>query len=130
MTSSRDAVAEIAGALRRQTREQRDYLIVMSDPKRNYYVQFPHPGAESRDVLYCEAVSDEWLDSANELGEAGASRLRALGWSDPEANSPNWSREFLLQGGADFEQIAATLVETLSDVYGYDGGPLDLQIAD
>lgn len=121
-----DPVSEIATALRRQTRENLDFLIVCSDPLRNYYVQFPSPGDDHPRSLHCEAVSDKWLDSAHGIGESGAARLRSLGWSDPDRRHDNWFREFSLHGDEDFERIAATLVHTLQEVYGYDGGAVDL----
>jgi hypothetical protein len=123
-----DPAATIADALRRQTRETLDFLIVCSDPARNYYVQFPWPGDSHPRSLCCEAVSDKWLESEHRLGEAGAERLRSLGWSDPEGRHDNWFREFELHDEEDFERIAATLVQTLRAVYGYAGGPLEVQV--
>lgn len=130
MNSQFDPIAEIGAALRRQTSERRDFLIVTSDAVRNYYVQFPHPGQRSPESIYCEAVADEWLKPEHQLGEAGAAHMRALGWSEPTRRSRNWSRKFQLRDDSDFATIAATLVETLSAVYGYEGGPLEVRVAD
>jgi hypothetical protein len=86
-----DPATTIGDALRRQTRETLDFVIVCSDPARNYYVQFPSPGDSHPPSLYCEAVSDKWLEPEDRLGEAGAGRLRSLGWRDPDGRHDNWS---------------------------------------
>jgi hypothetical protein len=117
-------VVEIAQAIRRQTRETLDFLIIETDRERNYYVQFPCPSSDHPSSLYCEAVSDKHLAPEDQLGEAGAERLRSLGWLEPEGSRENWYREFTLQSDSDFDGIAVILVQTLRQVYGYRDGDL------
>jgi hypothetical protein len=76
-------VSEIGAALHRQTRENLDFLIVCSDPLRNYHVQFPSPGDDHPPSLYCEAASESG-PLGTRIGESGAARLRSLGWRDPD----------------------------------------------
>ena len=142
-----EAASRIEQALRLQTVEARDYLIVWGNRRRNYFVQFPSPeqsaaGSGLPPSLYCEAVSDLYLSPENALGARGAERLLDLGWVEPTATpastqlyagprnyrSPNWSREFDLPNEAAFARIAQALLVTLSSVYGYSGGPLELEI--
>jgi hypothetical protein len=133
----------VAGALRRQTEEQRDFLICSRDDIPNYYVQFPYPG-EHPTTLCCEAISDIWLPPDLALGETGAAALLELGWTAPTTDAStriqgwnatrktwittNWFQEFQLKDTDSYEAIAETLTKTLSSVYGFSSGRLRIEL--
>ncbi len=142
--SSEQAATRIAQALRFQTVEARDYLIIWGDRDRNYYVQFPSPQRPGPSglppSLHSEAVSDLYLTPENALGKQGAKCLLGLGWDAPTSaqalrryvvggETANWHREFGLPGDEAFRSIADVVLKTLSNAYGYSGGSLELDIA-
>lgn len=142
-TRASDEIAEIARALRQQTVECRDFLILEAAGSNNYFVQFPSPSekrlppGELPLELFSEAVSNEFLEPPNRLSVNQEGRLRTLGWSDPGpvrfsagwTISPNWWRIFPLGSDDRFQEIAATVHATLVEVYGHRGG-LSITLAD
>lgn len=124
-----DPATTITDALRVHIAERRDFVIIHSDQARNYYVQCADVDSRLGE-LYAEAVSDQWLEPSNSLGPTGAAALRALGWTAPDKESPNWHRVFLLEGDESYELVADQLLETLQTVYGFDGEMVGIEIAD
>lgn len=103
--------AEIRAALTKLVEQSavEESVIVLGDPEANYYTQcFAEEGA-----FWCEAVSNEWLDSAHALTSEQTSRLASLGWNPPGSDLPNWwcVRDHVLD-------VCALFVRTLSEVYG------------
>lgn len=76
------------------------------------YVQL---AVEDGSVL-AEAASNRFLDAQFRLEKARRKALKALGWSRPEDDLPNYWYDTVLPDGAD--SVAGLLVETLRAVYG------------
>jgi T3SS (YopN, CesT) and YbjN peptide-binding chaperone 3 len=90
MTGGHGDVVLITGALRKQTVEARDFLVIsIGSDHIGYYVQFSHPEKDA-DVSYQPSDS---LDPDFALSEREHARLERLGWHRPEpdvSDKPNW----------------------------------------
>ena len=136
-----DEIGDITQALRTQTVECLDYLLLEGSP--SGYVQFPRPSekrlpqGELPVELFSEAVSNEYLEAPYKLSAEQESTLRKLGWNDPgdvsyatiSATSPNWWRVFPLGSDDRFNEIAAAAHATLVEAYGHQGA-LAITMAD
>ena len=108
--------AEIIAALEKLVSdgvEAGTFVILEGDPSRNYYVQFAlHGGA-----IWCEAVSNEYLEPEHRLSEPQTERLQALGWHEAEHEGPNWFRTFTPRLDA-YVAIVERAREAFTEVYG------------
>lgn len=119
------ASREVRTALRTFLCELREFVIISSDPSRNYYVQAA--GREEGDafVLRCEVVSNEFIEPMDRLDAASASKMKELGWRGP---APNWWQDWSVGHHDDVDELAAIFVDTLRDVYSYEGGHLAIEL--
>ena len=100
---------EIRAELNELLAQENGFVIVQGDIEANYYTQsFAEGGA-----FWCEAPSNDVLEAVHVLERDQTSRLVALGWNPPRADTPNW---WCIQ--EDAESAAALMVRTLSEVYG------------
>lgn len=90
------------------------YVILEGGSDRNYYIQFALQG----DRLFCEAVSNEYLDPEHELSEEQLRTLENLGWREPEYKGQNWFRTFRPTQPADYVEIVRLVRSAFTDVYG------------
>jgi hypothetical protein len=91
-----------------------DQLIISADQPPGVYVQAAQDDAE----LTIEAVADHHLPPESRAGAAGAERLRALGWNEPEDEFENWADAVDWPAPtADYARAADMMVATLRDVY-------------
>ena len=81
-------------------------------------------------MLDVEAVSDNYLEQPNLLGDAGAERLQALGWLPPGHNSTNWTRTIPVGDKDSFFRVAGFFIETPRSVYSFVGEEVDIELAD
>jgi type III secretion system-like peptide-binding chaperone len=142
----------LAHAVRKQTEERRDVLIIEWADEPRYYVQFPHPETVAMTTgharegdpewLYSEAVSDLWLPPALHIGDDGASALEHLGWRPAKSprdsltdvyvegsDTRNWFRVFPLNVGEPYEGIAETIVETFRAAFRCTRGFLKIEMS-
>jgi hypothetical protein len=73
---------------------------------------------EGEDTFVCEAATNEYLDTADQMSGVGVSRMRDLAWTSVEG--ADFTR---FDSSATREQrraIAGMLLRTLVDVYGHD----------
>ena len=91
---------------------QTQFLII--EPRDSpYYVQFiPSEQGE----LYCEAVSNEYLDDEDRLAGDAELELIGLGWSSAE---PNFKQ--LWDEPIPFNEVAERMARTLIEVFGARG---------
>jgi hypothetical protein len=89
-----------------------EYLIISADDERNYYTQY----RTDEKGLWCEAVSNQWLEPEHALEPQQISRLAELGWKAPEENLPNWW--WAAPEDTSLEAVATLTLETLTSVYG------------
>jgi hypothetical protein len=78
-----------------------------------YYVQF----AVQDTTLFCEAVSNEYLDPPCQLDDGQLRVLQKLGWGPPETEGQNWFRTFHPTSSSDYDQIVRLAHRALHDVY-------------
>src|SRR3954453_11882534 len=90
------------------------YVILEGDPERNYYIQFALQG----DRLFCEAVSNQYLEPEDQLSDAQLRTLENLGWREPEYEGQNWFRTFRPTTPDDYAQIVSRVRRAFTDVYG------------
>jgi hypothetical protein len=88
-------------------------LEAASPPDCNYYVQF----ATQDGVLFCEAVSNEYLESPCQLNHRQLRTLKKLGWGPPEVKGQNWFRTFQPTSSQDYEEIVRLAHRAFRDVY-------------
>jgi hypothetical protein len=144
----------VADAVRKQTEERRDVLIIEWAEEPWYYVQFPHPATvpsaiagrptwdDEPEWLYSEASSDFYRPPPLHIGERGANDMMRLGWRPPKsardkledvymggAEVENWFRVFPLNVGQPYESIAVTIVETFRTGFGCADGLLKVDIS-
>jgi hypothetical protein len=99
--------------------EHATYLVVSlaGDPRAgaSAYVQFAQGGILG---FRAEAAGNHWLPVGHGLVPSQEERLAALGWQHPgpASDGRNWVAEW--QDPIPFDQVAATAVQTLRDVYG------------
>lgn len=119
--------AAIVGALEQLTRDPEEagtYVVLEGDATRNYYLQF----ACVDELLLCEAVSNRFLDEADQLDGAQITMLEQLGWRLDE-DGGNWACAFV-PGPQGFAAIVALVRRTFTDAYGLPGdAPLRMQDA-
>ncbi|MDA0180992.1 hypothetical protein OJ997_11855 [Solirubrobacter phytolaccae] len=106
--------AAIVAGLEQLSRDPEDsgtFVVLEGDATRNYYVQFSPVGEQ----LLCEAVSNAFLDPADQLGERQHATLAAVGWHAPEEGG-NWTCWFA-PGPAGYAAIIALVHRTFADVW-------------
>lgn len=90
------------------------YFVLIADAERNYFTQY----LVDEGAVWCEAVSNQYLDSQHELGGGQMGRLAELGWNPPDENLPNWW--WAVSKETPLDEIAALTLRTLTSVYGVD----------
>ena len=110
----REAESQIAAALYKLTTEGGDsnFVIVSCG---DAYVQFA--GARGSSDVDCEAVGNEYLPEERQLTPDKIDRLEKLGF-DLADDSPQFTRQFNLDGEAKARELARTSLDILADVYG------------
>jgi hypothetical protein len=101
-------IRAVLNDLMRQSKAD-EFVIFIGDPRKNYFTQC----TMQEDAIWCEAVSNGFLEPKYALGSAQTSDLVGLGWSPPAAGAENW---WCIK--TDAEAVATLMVGTLSDVYG------------
>jgi hypothetical protein len=89
------------------------YVILEGDPGRSYYIQFALDGGR----LYCEAVSNQYLEPANQLDEEQLRTLENLGWREPEHDCQNWFRTFRPTRDEEFQEIVDLVHRAFAEIY-------------
>lgn len=90
------------------------FVILEGDPARNYFIQFAIEG----DRIFCEAVSNQYLKSLDQLTSEQLRTLENLGWRAPEHEGQNWFRTFRPTRMADYEAIVPLARRAFVEVYG------------
>ena len=72
---------------------------------------------EGEDTFVCEAASNEYLDTTDQMSGAGTTRMQALGWTAVEG--ADFTRFDESETAEQRRAIAAMLLRTLTDVYGH-----------
>jgi hypothetical protein len=141
--------AELDDAIRDFVAEGRDFLVIISDQQRSYYVQLARlrkPDASPTALIYGEAVGNANLQPDDRLSPQRLSLLRELGWSAPDERdrmpprlresleTDNWWQVFWFfddgddnRERVDRERIVGATIETLMRVYEYDGSELEIE---
>jgi hypothetical protein len=107
---------EIADALQKLVSDSitpGTYVLLEADPERNYYIQFALQG----DRIFCEAVSNQYLEPQDQLDDTQLRSLENLGWREPEYDAQNWFRTFRPTQPEDFTEIVDLVRRAFSDVY-------------
>jgi hypothetical protein len=92
----------------------------------NYYLQFAFDGGR----LYCEAVSNEYLEPPYTLGDEQMRVLENLGWRPPEHEGQNWFRTFRPATPEDYDEVVALVHRAVQEVYGLaDETPISMQVS-
>src|SRR3954451_11699922 len=112
--ASDEEIAEALMKLVENEVELGTFVVLEGDIERNYYVQFALDGGR----LYCEAVSNQYLEPPNELSDAQLRTLENLGWREPEHHGQNWFRTFRPTSAADYAEIVAMARRAFVEVYG------------
>lgn len=89
------------------------YVVLEADPSRNYYIQFAVQGGR----LFCECVSNQYLDPENQLSAEQLSLLANLGWREPETATQNWFRTYRPSAPADYAAIVKDVRNAFATVY-------------
>jgi hypothetical protein len=110
---SDDEIVEALQKLISDQVEASTHVILVGDSERNYYIQFALQG----DRLFCEAVSNLYLEPANELTDAQLRTLENLGWREPEHEGQNWFRTFRPASADDFGEIVSLVRSAFVEVY-------------
>jgi hypothetical protein len=79
----------------------------------NYYIQFAFDGGR----LFCEAVSNQYLEPPYRLDGEQLHAVENLGWGPPEYEGQNWFRTFQPTSPQDYEQIVRLVHRAFHDVY-------------
>lgn len=104
-----------------------NFIVLVSAPDQNYYVQAT--GARGGDILWLEAVSNQFLDSAHWLNDDQVRLLQALGWKPPGEGSTNFHREWDPATDSELVVVAGFLMQTLVEVYGMSSnGPVQVEL--
>ncbi len=108
--------AEIIEALEKLARDAIDagtFVILEADTARNYYIQF----AVQDGGMYCEAVSNQYLEPEHQLDDEQTIALEHLGWREGESEGQNWVRTFT-PGPEAFANSVSLARRAFSEVYG------------
>lgn len=99
------------------------FVVLEGDTDRNYYIQFAMQG----DRLFCEAVSNQYLEPENQLSQEQLRTLENLGWREPEYEAQNWFRTFRPVQPDDYIEIVRLARKAFTDVYGLESdAPLSM----
>jgi hypothetical protein len=79
-----------------------------------YYIQFAFDGGR----LFCEAVSNEYLEEPHTLDDEALRILENLGWRPPEYEGQNWFRTFKPTSPEDYDEVVALAHRAFREVYG------------
>ena len=88
----------------------------------DYYIQFM--GFPENQELYCECVSNEFLDEKENLNQEKIDNILKLNFRKPnekdtEGNSsPNYSKYYKADKNSDFKEIYNELIYLMTKVYG------------
>ena len=85
------------------------FIIHLND---DYYIQFT--GQTGSPDVYCEAVSNHFLQGKAKLTEAQEDEMYELGWNA----DMNYSREATVTTAAHFVELSEWIQATATDVYG------------
>lgn len=108
--------AEIIEALEKLARDAIDagtFVILEADTARNYYIQF----AVQDGGMYCEAVSNQYLEPEHQLDDEQTIALENLGWREGESEGQNWVRTFT-PGPEALASSVSLARRAFSEVYG------------
>ena len=108
--------AEIIEALEKLARDAIDagtFVILEADTARNYYIQF----AVQDGGMYCEAVSNQYLEPEHQLDDEQTIALEHLGWREGEHEDQNWVRTFT-PGPEALANSVSLARRAFSEVYG------------
>ena len=108
--------AEIIEALEKLARDAIDagtFVILEADTARNYYIQF----AVQDGGMYCEAVSNQYLEPEHQLDDEQTIALEHLGWREGEYEGQNWVRTFT-PGPEALASSVSLARRAFSEVYG------------
>lgn len=89
------------------------FVILEGGPTRNYYIQFAVQGGR----LFCEAVSNQYLEPQDQLDDAQLRALENLGWREPEHEAQNWFRTFRPNDPDDYIAIVGITRRAFTDVF-------------
>jgi len=89
------------------------FVILDGDTTRNYYIQFAIQG----DRIFCEAVSNQYLNSSDQLTVEQLRVLENLGWREPEHEGQNWFRTFRPLEAGDYQAIVGLVRRAFAEVY-------------
>jgi hypothetical protein len=92
--------------------ESQDYIIMEFDSAKNYFVQF----IKNNKLLHAEAVSNEYLEDSFKLNEEQLKKLINFGWKQTQKDE-NFSKDFQTENDADFEIVADSVFNIISEVY-------------
>lgn len=109
-----DEIAEALQKLMDDGIEAGAYVVLEGDPSRNYYIQFAMQGER----LFCEAVSNQYLEPDDHLSDAQLRTLENLGWREPETEGQNWFRTFRPSEAADYAEMVSEVRRAFALVYG------------
>lgn len=80
-----------------------------------YYMQFlSRKGAYE---IYCEAVSNYYLDEHESLNESQINQLLTLGWQTPKDGEGNFFMNYKIDSEKARENLAEIIVKTSQEVY-------------
>jgi len=89
------------------------FVVIEADSARGYYIQFAIQG----DRLFCEAVSNQYLEPQHQLDADQLRALENLGWRQPDYEAQNWFRTFRPAGRADYDEIVTLVHKAFAAVY-------------
>jgi hypothetical protein len=90
------------------------FVVLDADQSRNYYIQFAFQDGR----LYCEAVSNQYLEPGDQLNDGQLAALENLGWREPEHEAQNWFRVFRPDSPTDFAEIVQLVHRVFHEIYG------------
>ena len=85
------------------------FIIHLND---DYYIQFT--GQKGNPDVYCEAVSNHFLEEKAKLTAVQEQQMLDLGWEQ----DMNYSKEAILNTAADFVKLGEWIQKTATEVYG------------
>lgn len=81
-----------------------------------YYLQVSITNNDNK--MWCEAVSNKYLDGANKLNDAKIQQLQALEWQAPTDSAVNFHQIYRVDSVTSCEALASLLWNTAYSVYG------------